>query len=307
MSHADSKIDNLSNLVAIIGNNKSGKSVFMEAAVLTIYGLPWAEVDIRDGEKEGSILVEFWNGNSVERVRSKKTQKTIVTFAGKPPVTYNGIRDIEDVLFAATGFKRIPTSKGSKPISFQYEALQETEPFLVGSVSAPGLLKAVASFSKGSELPEVKRALATKKRAAEKERDTLQWAVQDVEKKFEKLQSPDWDRLRKLVEVCDKIDSRILSKQNQLEALEEIEELKEDYAQQKVLAVPYDVKKADALIEELKLIDETIEELEEVVEVLDRYQNDSDNLVKASAVEKKAGAKIKMERCSKCRRLCIHG
>lgn len=307
MSHKETEIDDLGNLVAIIGDNHSGKTVFMQAIVLTVYGLSWPEEDIRDGESSASIEVEFYNGNKVERRRTRKAQKTIVTFAGESPKEFNGVRDIEDVLYKATGFKRISTSKGSKPVAFQYEALEETEPFLVGSTGAPGLLKAVASFSHGSELPAIKKALTDKKKGIDNNLALNQAKLNDIEEELERFNDPEWAKLNELVEAVEEIDKKINTLCSWDLKLDNVLELRENYLAKRDAARPYDMDEADSLVEEIKAIHDSIEELEELDSLIDQYVEDRSTLREAKAAEEKAGEKLKLDRCSTCNRMCMNG
>lgn len=304
MSHVNSKVDNLQSLVAIVGPNGSGKTAFMEAAVLTLFGLSWEEKDLRDDESSGSITITFYNGTQVRRERTKSTQKTFITYPGKEPIKLTGVRDISEDVYKATGFKRLRFTKDGKPISFQYEPLSETEPFLVGSNTSSGLLKAITSFSIGSDLPRIRQVLNSQYSKAKSDLESHRVKIQTATEEIESLRGDVWAKLLDRYRKTRKLEKQLAATKKSISLLTELQvavAVLDEFKAVKVHELP-DI--ADD-IDELKATKSRLEKVAQLLTLIEELKNRHALLKGSVAKLEEEAAKATITKCSTCKKHCI--
>lgn len=264
--HKNSTIDLSSPVVFIKGPNNANKSGIFWALNTVLYGEDFSfDDDVRWGEKDSTITLEFEDGRTISRYRSKSANQC--TIFGEEKVTYETIRSSQGLIQDFTGFREIDKKTP------QMVKLESDQFYMVLGVSDATRMKWVQNLVGGNLLQQTKDQL-------EKELRIDQSSLKAV--------NSDFDKLIKEEELYNSFDLQsLLQDANQIEELErEIIKKKIEVHQVKSvdLFTPPEIFD-DSEIYSLDILKISIEDKKFIVEqqvfkLLDNVKTTKENLIK---------------------------
>ena len=195
MNHVYTKIDLEDGINLITGSSDNGKSAILRAlysVFLDKHDSGW----IRDGEKEYTVKITFFNGDTFERTKGKRNILKKTTFGGETTIAQSYGKDMPEDYKKFLGV--IPeTSDGPLPFSFQKKDI-----FLVDK----------KELSLGQEISVLLQVDDLEKGASNLKKEITRFNTQtkDLQNDKQKLETDleqfsDLDRKLKLAEQLDKI------------------------------------------------------------------------------------------------------
>lgn len=195
--HTATVIDNLGRLNSFYGPNGSGKTSVLEAIFMVLTAQPWPVDDIHDGAKNAEVSITLNDGHRITRTRTKSSQTTVITLGGEVIFRAAGVKDTEDVIKKISGITEFRPYKGAKPITAQYQRIDETGAFLVGESSPATILRTINAMSPAGALVAAIRQL--RKEAAQQTTEQTNRATEltRVETQLDLYNHPLWDQVIK--------------------------------------------------------------------------------------------------------------
>lgn len=189
-----------------IGENGCGKTTLAWLATKTLLkGGDWSEEDIKAGEAEGKISIEFANGKKLSRTKLK-TGTVVSIFDGESTEVFDGIKAVKPILQTKFGF--VNFNLGFTELDLNWLKAKDVEYFLDGNETTI-LQKLYGAFGVG-EIANAKKELGNSVRLLSKETEQLQIDKTSSEEKINSLK----EKRQKLADI-----KQVYSEVSQIESI----------------------------------------------------------------------------------------
>lgn len=299
-------------LTCFKGNNGHGKSNIILALVIVLFNLDFPadgkENCIRNGQKEASIEVEFTDGSSIYRHRTKTKQQIILRDSNGKKTEFNTAKCTEQVQ-DFTGFKQVQLDRNGSPQFLQY--VTKDSPAFLFDKSPEVTYRMLSALISGQGIELVKAELQSEVRAIQADEKGLSASVDKYQTNVDYLTSKPIEALIERVEQTN-------TKAKQCDALEkELEEflallsflnssLSED--DEKYLTKLF--ASIEASLEDLAVIKAVDKAIDVLVELGNEYVSHEEEIERLNIALKKVQSEIKEStkylqefKCKQCGKL----
>ena len=133
-THKETTIE-FDKITSIIGQNGHGKTNIIKGLFLVLYNEDWPEDYIKHGESKSTITVWLTNGNRIERIRTKSSQKVNIYYKDGSQKNFTGKNDAQSYVELASGVSKIKLKNGDI-IDLNYQEVRNKTSLLEGSASS---------------------------------------------------------------------------------------------------------------------------------------------------------------------------
>jgi len=192
-------------ITSIIGSSNSGKSHIYRALKLALYNEAFSEKTLYYGSNSASITVEFSDGRSVTRKRTKTSQEVSIIDLEGQTHRFTGMKDASGYITKILGFRRLVVNPSTPNVAetLNFMGVGEISPLITGSQPASiqkrlalllgtdSIIKAYSSLSKeeaalGKTVSSIELSLDSIKQEYDDTKDKLD-AVDGLVKQVEKV------------------------------------------------------------------------------------------------------------------------